>query len=316
MKRTIIFFMAVGLAFAVFADSAKVLDKDALEATLAVSYGTAGKSYDAGGTKSDITALNTVNLGAALRFGLLDGVNVELEWTPGVNVWSKYEDSDYHKLSGVHDLFLGAKLQLWGEKGLVGKNRQLRLSLTPGFIFALPGPDYETQVSNYADTISPLSADKAYTMEDADRHAMGVVGRLSFDYVLAPEFCVNLFAEYDYFFKTNKTSFVSPSTEREYKYGYQLTLEVEPRYSKKIAGGKVLNVSLPLTYTMSPEVVIDGTGQDDASYLLAIAPKLGVVLNRGSSPLDLEFQYTAPLAGKNAEVTHSISLFATVGLKL
>lgn len=73
---------------------------------------------------------------------------------------------------------------------------------------------------------------------------------------------------------------------------------------------------LSFDYVLSPGLAIDGAGQDDASWLLAIAPKLGVVLNTGSSPLDLEFQYTAPLAGKNAEVTHSVSLFATVGLKL
>lgn len=73
---------------------------------------------------------------------------------------------------------------------------------------------------------------------------------------------------------------------------------------------------LSFDYVLSPGGAIDGAGQDDASWLLAIAPKLGIVLDNGSSPLDLEFRYTPPLAGKNAKVTHSVSLFDTVGLKL
>jgi hypothetical protein len=316
MKRRMAILAMLGLAAAAFADSAQVLAKDTLQATVAATYGTASQEYNADGEKANITKISTINLGAALRFGLMDGVNVELEWIPGVNVWSKYEDSDYHKLSGVYDLFLGAKLQLWGEKGLIGKNKQLRLAFTPGFIFAMPGPDYEKQVENAATLLNPFVDDENYTMKDVDRHAMAAVGRLSFDYVLSPEFCVNLFTEYDYFFKTNKTSFLSPSTEHEYEYGYALTFEAEPQYSKKIAGGKTLKASLPLTYTLSPEYKVDGSAVDGSdTFFLTIAPKLGIVL-AGSSPLELDLCYTAPLAGKNVNVTNSFSVLAKVGLKL
>ena len=324
MKRTIIVFaMLFFTAATVFADSAQVLAKDVLQATVAVDYRTAGSKFDADGGKADlygggVESVSAMNLGAAFGFGLMDGVNIELEWIPGVNVWSKYNstttlfDLMYGKdprRNGVFDLFLGAKLQLLGDHGIVGRNKTLRLAFTPGFIIAVPGPDYETQIDKALDG-------EPHTIEDVDRHAMGVVARLSFDYILSPEFYINLFGEYAPLFETKKTGYSSPSTERTYAYGYSCALELEPRYSKKIAGGKILNVSLPLTYTAAPEVVVDGSGQGDASCLLALAPRVGIVLNTSSSPVELELRYSTPLLGKNVEATNSVSFLMKVRTRL
>jgi hypothetical protein len=191
MKRVLFFVLVLTLAAgAVFGDDAKTMPKMVGRLWLAPTFVFAPGEYDTDGNYkgygSGDGAVKMLNLGFALEYGVIDWITAAIQWAPGVTVWSDMDgkvpismtamsDSSVN-LNGVADLFVGAKVQIAGEKAPL-KTDRLRLAIGPGVKIPLPGQDFEDQLANAnkKDTVTALNLDK---------HVFGFGARVYFDYIL------------------------------------------------------------------------------------------------------------------------------------
>ena len=233
-------------------------------------------------------------------------MSAAVQWAPGWNIWSEFDNpqifpDDNARVNGPFDVFAGAKIQVLGEKGLVA-NDTIRVAFAPGVKIALPDPDWQKQFDNRA-------AGDPWILKGVDKHAWGLGGRAYFDYVLNKMFYVNLYGEFIYFLKKDydDTTLLGPlGTAAEIEYGYDLTLEAEPHFELMIADGLRLGIAVPATFTMSPEMKVDGAGQDDESYLLSVGPNISLFLMKFFIPTELKVGYILPLLGKNEGAMNTI----------
>ena len=75
-----------------------------------------------------------------------------------------------------------------------------------------------------------------------------------------------------------------------------------------IGDGLEFGASLPITYEMSPETKVEGTGLDNESYTLSVGPSVNLFLQSTPWLIDIELQYQTPLMGKNALVANTVVL--------
>jgi hypothetical protein len=286
------------------ADDAKVMPMRVGRIYLAPSFAFApGRFNDDGEYKSyesDKGALKALNLGFALEYGVIDWITAAVQWAPGVNAWSdvdtKLGASDEVNANGVADLFMGAKIQIIGEKAPV-KNEMFRFAIGPGVKIPLPGPDYEEQLKN-AVKGNPVTA------ANVDKHVFGVGSRIYFDYQIHESFFLNLYGEFigypvkgkledsglqgagvlnndtikgtisstlgalgaDPTLASLATQFGAllakydkniAETDGGVDYGYDLTLELEPVYSTSLAEGIIFTGGLPFNYKFTPAAKYD-----------------------------------------------------------
>ena len=309
MKKILVLMLLLAAASIVFADDALVLPKGVMRIYITSAYGFANAEFDGDGEKQDFTGYDgykVVNLGGAVEYGVTDWMSAALQWAPGWNVWSKFEDpaaplNDEARINGPFDIFAGAKIQVLGERGLI-TNDTMRLAFAPGVVIPIPYPDWEKQAENMADS-------DPWIVSSVDRHAWGFGARAYFDYVLNEMFYINLFSEFIHYLKTDydDTDLWGPfGTDAEIEYGYSLTLEVEPHLEKMIADGLRLGIAVPATLDISPETKEDGTGQDDESYLFSLGPNVSLFLMNFVIPTELKLGFTFPLLGKNEDALNTI----------
>ena len=318
MKRLVVFLVLVAVTALAFADDALVLPKGVIRLRATGGYGTVQKEFDADGEKVDLgqaDKLQILNVGGAVEYGIVDGVNIALQWAPGYNVWSMLDAAapvDKAKLNGAFDLFAGAKIQILGDQGFV-PNDTMRFAVAPGVVIPLPAPDWDEQKAN-------VIAGDDFIASDADNHAFGVGARLAFDYLVSKEFFVNVYGEFMYFLPVDKDVF-SPLTatvtpDVEYIFGYRLTLEAEAQYAKAVGDGMRVTVGLPLTYVTTPELERGGAAVPDSeTYSLSVGPWVALMLTKTPLPLEFEIGYEIPVVGKNTFATSILSFQAKAFLK-
>jgi hypothetical protein len=140
--------------------------------------------------------MKAFSLAFALEYGILDWLNVGLQWVPG---WVAWSDVDFDTTSmagkkldvnanGVSDLKLGAVAQILGSRGLI-KNDQLRVSLTPGIKIPIGLVDFEKQTENLLKGEGPITA------ASADKHVFALGGQLNVDYLPTDWLSVNFMTE-------------------------------------------------------------------------------------------------------------------------
>jgi hypothetical protein len=310
MKKIVVLLLLIAVASLTFADDALVLPKGVLRVYVTGAYGFATSTFDQDAKKQDISGLNEgykfINLGGAIEFGVTDWVSAAVQWAPGWNIWSEFDNptlllDDNARINGPFDIFAGAKIQVIGKQGLM-PNEMIRLAFAPGVKIALPDPDWSEQANNKADG-DPWKA------QSVDKHAWGFGARAYFDYVLNQMIYFNLYSEFIYFLKKDYDDtdlYGGFGTDAEFEYGYDLTLEAEPHFETMVADGLRLGIAVPATITMSPEVKIDGVGQDDASYLFSVGPNVSLFLMNFFIPMELKLGYTLPLLGKNADAVNTV----------
>ena len=307
MRRLLVLTVVLSLAALAFADDALVLPKGVIRARVTGAYTMATQQFDSSGDKVDVLgvdALNTFNIGAALEYGIVDGVNIAAQWIPGYIVYSKFDSValDKAKINGPFDLFLGAKVQILGDQGMVSKSETMRFAAAAGAVVPLPGADFDKELTN------ALSG-KEYIASDADKHVFGLGARGYFDYVINKMFFVNLYSEFIKYFKRDLQTSPGDVTG-EYDYGYQLTLEAEPHFEMPVAEKTQLKAGLPFTYVTTPEVEKDGTAAPDTeSYQLTVRPNVALFMTGLPLPIEIELGYLYPLAGKNVSFANSAVTF-------
>ncbi len=315
MRRLLVVAVVFLMAAALFADDALLLPVGVWRARVTGAYSTTTEVFDDSADRGDIVILVPVdkitafNIGAALEYGIVEGVNIAAQWIPGYNVSSSFDSTapiENAKVNGAYDLFLGAKVQLLGDQGLMSKNDTMRLAAAAGVIVPLPGADFDEEASN-------LASGDDFILADSDKHAFAIGGRAFFDYVLMKNadksdmVYVNLYSEFIKYFKRDLATSPFAPGEAEMNYGYQLTLELEPHFEMPVAEGMIFKSGLPLTYVMWPETEVDGTGDNLDGYSLVVRPKASLFLTKTPMPLEFELSYMYTLAGKNAEATSAIA---------
>ena len=350
MKR----FLALGLALlflgsALFAEDAKVMPMRMGRFYLAPSFAFGQKAFNDSGTRVDSNAMKALNLGAAIEFGAYHWITAAVQWAPGFNVWSDVDtviplsetplilsDSSVRVLD-KGDIIIGAKMQILGNAGPL-KSERFRLALGPGLKVPLPGPDYEKQLTNAinGDPVTPANM---------DYHVFGFGLRSYFDFIINEYFFINLYNEFLYYPQKKdlgkagfgeyatlagvNTAFTgAASVDGEVSYGYDLTFELEPAFSKMVVPGKIiLNAGLPITYKTTPGAKYSFSASGTAPYtdaaLAAIAAALpdeeqqhSLTMKPGASaffvgwpvPFEFKLSYFAPIWGQNVSANHTLSL--------
>jgi len=318
MKKALLVLVIACLAFAVFADDAKVLPARVIRTYLVPSYAFASQEFNADGDKVDMPlekggAVSVFNLGAALEVGVTEWMSAALQWAPGYNLTSSFELIDNQSANGAFELFAGAKIQILGDQGLV-KNDKFRFAVAPGVMIPMNfGYDVTEELTN-------AGTGQEYNV-DPSNGVFAFGGRVYADYVVNKNFFVNLYGEFiKYTAKAAEDDFVATATNmeralyslapyEEVNYGYKLTGEVDFNYDTPISDTLLFSAGLPVVFTYSPQKVYDDAEpvSEAASYVLAINPSASVMVL--SLPLPVEFQvsYKLPLMGQNASVMNTLT---------
>jgi hypothetical protein len=328
-----------------FAEEAKVMPKQVGRFYVAPTFAFAPGAFDKDGEyeayDSEEGFLKAFNLGFVFEYGINDWISGAVQWAPGATVWSDVDmasDSSVNT-NGVADLFVGAKIQLAGEKAPITTSR-LRFSIAPGVKIPLPGPNYSEQLKNKANE-DPVTA------ANQDKHVLGMGFRTYFDYLINERFTVNLYCEFlgyplkggmknagleEYYIASTIDSL--PGGVVSYggvAYGYDLTLEIEPSYSFPLSQGTTLTLGLPLNYKTSPgkdyDIQIDRTNPmspaikqyidsidgfidegEGTTGIFSVKPQVTIFFTGLKLPTEFRLTYTAPLAGLRERALHSITL--------
>jgi hypothetical protein len=346
MKKTLLLGLVLILAAgAVFADDAKAMPKMVGRLWLAPTFAFAPAAYDTDGDYESYDdgegALKFLNLGFALEYGIIDWITAAIQWAPGVNVWSDVDKDELgtgtKNLDGVADLFVGAKIQIAGEKAPL-KTDRLRFAIGPGVKIPLPGQDFEDQVKN-------VQTGDTVTAANLDNHVFGVGTRVYFDYIFNEHFFINLYnetifypiegdvekstlGEYMAFLTAKGTGAVmglgGANADAKVNYGYDLTFELEPVYSTSLGdSGVTLTAGLPINYKFTPghsysvsddndnggiKTALKKTDEAEPTHILKVKPNISFFFTKWILPTDIGITYGIPVWGKNSLARHEITL--------
>ena len=356
MKKSLVIGLALLiLGSALFADDAKVMPLRTGRLSLAPSFTYGQKSFDDEGTRQDADTLKAFNFGAALEFGILSWITGAVQWAPGINAWSNVDTqvplpsdpsgatmstSDI-RVFDVGDLFVGAKIQLFGKDAPL-KSDKIRLAFAPGVKIPLPGPDYEEQYNN---------ADKGdkVTAANMDNHVLGLGLRSYLDYIVNDKFFINFYNEIIYYpvkGKLTKAGYTEYALTRgmnslnamaagaslpeiftydKVDFGADITFEIEPVFSTPI-GGVLFSASIPITYKMGTgktyDVTYNPTGvsaldvpasgidqafqnMTDMTHSLSVTPGVAFMFYKWKMPFEFEVDYKAPIWGMGTKANHT-----------
>jgi hypothetical protein len=276
-----------------FAEDAKVMPMMVGRVYFAPTFAFAVGGYDEDGSYESLGSgkgsLKALNLGFALEYGVIDWITAALQWAPGWTVWSDVDrkvprsvnlatqstvDSDSSvNGNGPADIFLGAKIQIIGEKAPV-KSTMFRFAVGPGIKIPLPATDMDEQFKN-------AGKGDDVTASNGDYHVFGTGVRVYFDYIINEHFFINLYNETLFYpvkgdlrnsgygeyalialgaqaissaMAPALAAMGNPDIEPavEVNYGYDLTFEAEGVYTTPLAQGITLSAGLPVNYKFTP----------------------------------------------------------------
>ncbi len=328
MKKTVILALLVCLALPVFSDDALVLPAGVFRLTLVPSYDFAPGAYNSSGSYSSFPAggnaagatIKAFDAGAALEYGVTDWISAAVQWTPGWNITSSVDATGQSaNVNGLYDAFVGAKVQIVGEKAPVA-SESVRFCLAAGVTVPFGAVNFQQQFTNFMNGSS-------YTPANVDVQTLGLGGRLYFDYVFSPAFFLNLYSQIIYYPGTvalKDTSLLGyidslGGYNPNVGFGYDLTVEVEPHYIYNLSDGVQLQGSLPFTYTYTPELTYGGVSQDNTSQsLIVMRPTLDLFLLKSGIPfpLELKLAYSLPLVGWDTYSTNALIFIVRIYFKV
>lgn len=324
MKKILLVMLMLVLAVAIFADDAKVLPKGVIRAYVIPSYIFGSQEFDEDGKKIDVSNgdFKVFNLGAAVEYGVNDWITAALQWAPGTILYSDFSGNDQLSTDGAYELFVGAKLQFVGEKGL-SQSDVIRFAVAPGIMVPMAfSYDAEEEAANLAATVVySMSGGGAGSLEDYNvapaKGAFGLGARIYADYIVNKMFFINLYAEYIKFLEKDAADDFYAEVDRiinlkfhdTVNYGYSLTTEVEFNFTKPISEGLSMSAGLPFRYEYSPEPVYDDEDPDSANakYILAVNPNASLFVTSLPLPLEFKASYSYPLIGQNEKAKNVLS---------
>ena len=307
MKKILISVLLVSLAFAAFADDAKVLPEGVLRATFANVAVFGDEYFDADGKKEDGAEVFFDKFAAALEFGVTDTVSAAIQWTPAFNIAGEIDGVDDVSYAGLADLFIGAKVQVYNDE-------TMRFCFAPGIAVPLDKYDLEDELDKSADGDDPR------LMSQSTTESIGLGFRLYFDYQVTDEFYVNFYNQTRYYFSNERyasiADYVGGSADlykADIDYPIYLDFELEPHYDLTLSKTGSMGFGLPVDLSMNGKMKQDGDEVDDSdSYELSVNPGISFFYT-GGIPFEVAANYSIPLMGKN--VDNVVSMF-TLKVKL
>ena len=307
MKRILILALLAAFVMPMFADDAKVLPAGVIRPTFAYINNMYDSEYDIDGDKSDTDKVTMNILGAALEFGITDSISFAAQWVPGYTFASESEatGAENLNLNGFHDLFLGAKVQILGDRGFV-KNDKMRFAAALGAVIPLNTYDGAEEYTNFTGG--------EYTLKSISKDAFGLGFRLYYDIIVIPDFYVNFYAQYIQYFETEKETDVHTTAGNggnvvtyDFNPKFSLDLEIEPNYTFKFNEGNKLSIAVPLKFAYTPDYEVGGSSIDDTSTsLFSIAPSVNFFTTALVIPMDFKVQYSIPVYGVNASASKQL----------
>jgi len=332
MKKFLVFGLALLLlGSALFADDAKVMPMKVGRLYVAPTFTLGLGSYDSDGTYTAFSdPVKAFNLGFALEYGIINWLTAAVQWGPGWTIWSDVKPAVPSALTifggdlntnGVADLFVGAKIQIIGEKAPL-KSTGFRFAAAPGVAIPLPGPDFN------AEFFDNVMTGKEATVSSMDRHVIAMGGRFYLDWIINKNFFLNLYNETMFYPVAQDLNKDSPTLaglkaglinggfgalsadimalNGEVDYKYKLTFEIEPQFTTMLANNSIqFSAGLPVNYVLTPAY----------SYSLSEpSPTLAGALLANSLPDDAAgLMAYAGLVGKP---THALSIKPNVSIFL
>ena len=318
-KLTVLGILLLAAGSIAFADDAKTMPIMTGRFYAAPSFTVIPGEYDTDGKyhRFDDSA-KIFNLGFVLEYGVIDWITAAIQWAPGWTAWSDVTptagpfagSTATLDTNGLADLFVGAKIQIVGEKAPV-QNDTFRFAVAAGITIPLPGPDFSEELSN-------VMAGKKATINSMDKHVFAIGGRLYFDWIIRENFFINLYNETVFYpvkqdlIKDGIIGGALGSGTVNYKY--KLTFELEPVFSKALGSGIDLGAGIPVNFRYIPEyeysvpaAVAAAAGlKTDPQYLLSINPNISLFLKQTPLPLELKLQYNFPVLGNNTQARHTV----------
>ncbi|HSV56586.1 MAG TPA: hypothetical protein VLH39_05695, partial [Magnetospirillaceae bacterium] len=152
---------------------------------------------------------------------------------------------------------------------------------------------------DWVEEAAAAGAGDEFKISSPSLRAVGLGFRAYFDWVISELFFLNLYNQTIFYLPVEKDNILTPGVENEYEDGYSLTFEIEPHFNYALSDSLSVSAGVPLTWTMRPETVIDGVGNDEPFSLLTVSPSVSAFVMT-TLPIELEVGYTLPLAGRNA----------------
>lgn len=323
MKKALVILLLAAFVVPVFADDALTLPAGVMRTRIIPSMTFVNQWFDDEGNRVEsidvgvgtLSSIQLYNLSVAIEYGITDWLTAGLQWTPGWTFLSNADFSFNAALAGlgisennqfvsrgINDLFVGAKVQVMGDQGIV-PNSAVRIAVTPGVKIPL------TQYSA-SDEVTNFSTGKEFQPSAVDEGAWALGGRFALDYIVTPDLFLNFFHEATFYLPTAQERFNVPTVDAsaEITPGTELKFEVEASYTMPLGNGVRLGFGLPVTYQMTLESKVDGTGQDDASWILGVGPSVSAFFTDWALPMEFELGYNLPLAGKDSPIANTIQL--------
>ncbi|MDR1147057.1 MAG: hypothetical protein LBK66_00340 [Spirochaetaceae bacterium] len=289
MKSRIVILLLAALAAgsaAVYGEDAAVLSAGTLRFDVATDIGFVRKAWDGESRKVDAPDAMIIGAAPGIAYGFADWFTAAFDWSPGVTDTDLTSidiasdgDGEAEIYEGLSDFSLRAQFQIIGKNTPVVSER-FRLRLAPGMVIPFPGISDQDSLGN---------------------HAWGAGADASFDALMFDNFFVNLFGEV-YWFPVDNQSGTN--------HDWEFALEAGPHYAVSI-GSVGLAFALPISWEMSlgnDESILNGGA---SSHLLALHPTIELKLTRPLK-INMRFEYTLPLYGKNNYAAHTITIKAPV----
>jgi hypothetical protein len=271
-----------------------VPEEHVLELTLPLGIGVAGQRWNGGGQWKNASRFLTVSTGLGAEYGVIPWLSVFFRWTPGINMASKAEG----KNGGLfNDMILGFQGSVLGPDAplAVLQRKDMRLAAALRFKAPLPSRDG--------------------SKDETDLHLWGTGLKVSYDYIILPQFYVNAAADF-FYYPRQWADNPNLGGEGRIELPLDFQFELEPHGVFALRGGfLVLSAGLPFTYQMSAESKIDGRSLKNDRHRFTIGAAFGAAF-KTKIPFDLELLYAAPVAGKNGFAVHAVTLSGTVYLPL
>jgi hypothetical protein len=320
MKKSPLIVLMIVLTFGLFADDAKVLPSGVIRLYAIPSYVHGTQQFDADGEKVDSVydGFTFINVGGALEYGITDSVSAAVQWSPGANVYSKFDNNEYVTLNGLFELFAGAKIQILGSQGLI-KNDAIRLAVAPGVMIPMAfGYNAAEEAGNY---IANSTGTPTVSNIDPANSTLAFGARVYADNIVNKIFFINLYGEFiKYLPKDTAEDFtgVFTNTFREASslptydtknFGYELTTEIDFNFTKQLADGLSMSCGVPVGFNYSPEVTFDDADADSdkAKYKMYVNPDVSVLITSLPLPLEFQISYNVPLLGQNTMASNTLT---------
>jgi len=278
-----------------------------------------GSRTAVGETTPYVPPTRMFNMGFALEYGINSWITGAVQWTPGINLWSDVDrvaapmavnPSGSGVVSGMGDIFLGAKVQIIGPQAPVASDT-FRLAFGPGLKIPLSSPDFTDELARGTPNVARL-----------DNHVLGLGLRSYFDVVVNEFFYINFYNEFIFYptrgsfgdLGLGQAAMVAAGVPNvNVNFGYDLTFEIEPTFTHRFTASNIaLEIGLPFTYYFSPGYTVSGNHllhTDEGSvHRFSVGPNVSVFFLDWALPMEFLLGYQIPVMGRNTPVRHVASL--------